>query len=114
MWAGKKKPDPLDFIKLYGEKVGPAGQVEETDFIIFQGCQVLSGGPSDAKWDKNMEELSLGSYSKTGDISIIDPILERCKIRGLPMLCCNPDNIVVMSDGSIGHMPGERLSLKNE
>lgn len=106
-WEGKKKPDPLDFIKLCGEKVGPTGSVEEADFIILQGCQVLRGGPSDAKGDKIVEELSLGSYLNTGDFSIIDPILERCKIRGLPMICCNPDNIVVMSDGSIGHMPGK-------
>ena len=36
----------------------------------------------------------------------IDPILERCSSRKLPLICANPDVIVKYHDGNIRYMPG--------
>ena len=41
-----------------------------------------------------------------GDLSLIVPILQKCKEYNLPMICANPDFVVKVGDGSIAHMPG--------
>ena len=55
----------------------------------------------------NGKETPLGGYMQTGDMTtVIDPILKKCAERKLPMVCANPDFIMVKPDGSTAHMPG--------
>ena len=66
----------------------------------------MSGGCF-AGEDGEASEMSLGSFADDGNMSIIDPILTQCVERNLPMVCCNPDFVMVKPDGTKGHMPGK-------
>jgi hypothetical protein len=76
--------------------------VEEADFILLHGADVLRGRGVDGE----AVEQSLGSFSETGEMSVIDPILQKCTTQKLPMVCCNPDFVMVKPDGTRAHMPG--------
>jgi ribonucleotide monophosphatase NagD (HAD superfamily) len=104
-WDKQKKPDPLDFFAACGN-IDPTCEVEDADFILLHGCQTIRGKESEVC-------SSLGSFMETGQLDDIDPILKQCQKRGLPMVCANPDFIVVMSDGSTGHMPGKFYHIFN-
>ncbi|CAB9515031.1 Inherit from COG: Hydrolase [Seminavis robusta] len=91
------------------EKCGgiqPTNSVEEADFVLLHGVQVLLG--------PNGDETSLDGYMQTGDMSsVIEPMLKKCAARNLPMVCANPDFIMVRPDGTNAHMPG-KLAKKYE
>lgn len=98
-WA-KEPVSPLPFLEKCGDIV-VTNDAEEADFVIAHGAGVI--------WDDcNTQSMySLGSFIDDGDMSRISPVLEECKERGLPMVCANPDYIMIRPDGSTGHMPGK-------
>mmetsp|Transcript_27336 Transcript_27336/g.33519 ORF Transcript_27336/g.33519 Transcript_27336/m.33519 type:complete len:323 (-) Transcript_27336:152-1120(-) len=106
-WANGATPSPLDFLARCGSGdsrgIEVADSIEDADFIIAHGCGVIRGSGKDGE----AKETSLGSFHENGDFSILDPVLEQCAKRNLPMVCANPDFIMVKPDGSKGHMPGK-------
>ena len=98
-WA-KEPVSPLPFLEKCGD-IEVTNDPEEADFVIAHGAGVI--------WDNfNTHSMySLGSFSDDGNMSRILPVLEKCNERGLPMVCANPDFIMVRPDGSTGHMPGK-------
>lgn len=101
-WKTPKTPSPMQFLELCGD-VSATDQVEEADFVILHGVDVLRGPGLDGEAKEN----SLGEYFTKASFEIIDPILKQCIDKNLPMVCANPDFIMVKPDGSIGHMPGK-------
>jgi HAD superfamily hydrolase (TIGR01450 family) len=77
--------------------------VETADFILLHGCEVVRGPGADGQ----AVETDLGEFSLSEDFSVLDPILKTCAAAGIPMVCANPDFIMIRPDGSIGHMPGK-------
>ena len=76
--------------------------VNDADFILLHGCEVLRGLVADGV----MDEKSLGDFAETDDMSaVIDPILELAAARNIPMVCANPDFLSVRPDRTILHMP---------
>ena len=101
-WKTPKVPSPMDFIAKCGD-IDIASSVEDADFIICHGADVVRGpGP-----DGTATESSLGSFPMDGNMDSINPILQKCKERNLPMVCANPDFVMVKPDGTKGHMPGK-------
>jgi HAD superfamily hydrolase (TIGR01459 family) len=96
-----KTPSPVTFLEACGN-IQATDQVEEADFVLLHGVEVLRGaGP-----DGQAIETSLGSFHDDASFEVLDPILQKCRDRNLPMLCCNPDFIAVQPDGSKCYMPG--------
>jgi len=66
-------------------------------------------GPGD---DGTAQEISLGNFHTTGKMdenenkTTIESVLRTCADRDLPMVCANPDFIMIKPDGSTGFMPG--------
>ena len=101
-WKTPKTPSPMDFIHLCGD-IEVTDRPGEADFVLLHGVDVLRGpGP-----DGEAKEQSLGSYFVDASFNVIDRILEECLENKLPMICANPDYIMVKPDGTIGHMPGK-------
>ena len=103
-WKTPKVPSPLIFLEKCGD-VTVAESLDNADFILLHGCEVIRGIGADGE----ASEESLGGYMETGDMSeVVEPLLQRCLQRSLPMVCANPDFIYVRPDHkSIGHMPGK-------
>jgi len=100
--SGNVRVSPaVGFVKYCGD-IFITENVEEADFILLHGAEVLRGPGEDGE----ANETCLGTFSETGDFSVMDPILEKCAARKLPMVCCNPDYVMVKPDGSRAHMPG--------
>ena len=78
--------------------VSAAGSIEEADFILVQGTQEIVYA--------NNRRVPILFHSDQ-DWSMIVPLLERARARGLPLICANPDLVSVKHDGSIAHMPGK-------
>ena len=86
--------------------IQPVRKEEDADFIIAHGSNVQRS--------TNEEDISLFPFMQTGDLSgKIETTLLKCRERDLPMVCANPDFIVQMSDGTVGHMPGKSESKEN-
>ncbi len=77
----------------------------EAELVIAHGSEIFHGG------EPQGENVSLGSFMEDGDLSLVEPILKKCKENNLPMICANPDFVVKVGDGSIAHMPGEIITL---
>jgi ribonucleotide monophosphatase NagD (HAD superfamily) len=93
-------PAEAEIIVLHGPEVlrGPGPNFK----AMLHGRDVLSGpGP-----DMKATEISLGNFHTEGDLSMITPILEQCLARNIPMVCVNPDHIVVKPDNTQRYMPG--------
>lgn len=87
---------PMDFLAKCG-KVQPADSVEDADFVLAHGSHV---------WQRGGDQVPLGSFLTDCSMDAIDPILEDCLDRKLPMVCANPDFVVRMPDSSMAYMPG--------
>jgi HAD superfamily hydrolase (TIGR01450 family) len=105
-WACPKTPSPMDFLNMCGG-VKVVDSVEEADFVLLHGAEVVRGPGEDGV----AKETSLGDFPNTGDMSVVEPVLRSCLERKLPMVCANPDFIMVRPDGSIGSMPGKIAKL---
>ena len=68
----------------------------------------MRGSSSSNDDDTIVKETSLGDYMETGDMeAVIDPMLKQCVEAKLPMVCANPDFVMVRPDGTTAHMPGK-------
>ena len=101
-WKTPKVPSPVSFLKKCG-KVEVASSIDDADFVICHGADVVRGPGADGE----AKETSLGSFFVDGSFEKIDPLLQKCCQRNLPMVCCNPDFVMVKPDGTKGHMPGK-------
>ena len=102
---------PLEFLDRCGGRAIPASSVDDADFVLAHGSQVIRGpgGPGDAT------ETSLGSFYDDGDPGpVLGTMLRSCADRGLPMVCANPDLVVGLAGGRVAHMPGRIGSLYEE
>ena len=107
-WDGDEPEIPLAFLSKCGNVEGTTN-IQEADFIIAHGSNVLRStkdGSSD-----NVVTLGLGSYMDDGDFSLIDPVLEECLSRRLPMVCANPDLIVKLPGDVTANMPGKLFRM---
>jgi len=93
---------PLAFLGRCGH-VTPASSVDEADFVLVHGTQVVRGPGVDGE----ASVTPLGSFKENGDLSLVEPYLQVCLNRDLPMVCCNPDFVVKLSSGDLAHMPGK-------
>jgi|UPI000581AC01 HAD superfamily hydrolase (TIGR01450 family) len=101
-WKSPKTPSPVSVLQKYGN-VSISDNVEEADFILLHGCEVMRGpGP-----DGEASETDLGHFMETGNLEIVDKILKPCLDRMIPMVCANPDFIYVKPDGDVASMPGK-------
>ena len=90
---------PTVYLEMCGDNIMLTDNVNEADFILLHGAECVRG--------PNGHETSLGSYHQTGEMStVIEPILQQCISRDIPMVCCNPDNVMVKPDGEKAYMPG--------
>lgn len=100
IWFSWAKPDvPKAFLAKCGHVEGTTN-VEEADFVITHGSDVLRS--KDGKGN-----VSLGEFMSEGDFSVIDPVLEKCIARKLPMVCANPDLICKLPGDVTACMPGK-------
>ena len=95
------------FVKHCGD-ITVTDQVSEADFVLLHGLEVIRGPGEDG----TARETPLGDFKETGDAStILEPLLQQCLARCLPLICVNPDYIYVQADGSVWHMPGKVANL---
>jgi len=101
----------LRFLEKCGN-IEATHNIDEADFIIAHGSSFVRN--SVEKGSDGLDSIvSLGSFFNDGTYTEIDPLLEKCKERNLAMVCANPDFIVKMANGKIGHMPG-KIALRYE
>ncbi|VEU35880.1 unnamed protein product [Pseudo-nitzschia multistriata] len=114
-WKTKSSLSPLRFLELCGN-IPVTTDPSEADYVVLHGVDLLRGPGADGE----AEEVSLGDFFETGKLdggsesesgdspatTTIESILQACAKRGLPMVCANPDFIMVKPDGSTGYMPG--------
>jgi ribonucleotide monophosphatase NagD (HAD superfamily) len=89
---------PGEFLEQCGH-VELATSVEDANVLLLHGSEVWYKG-------EDLADQSLAPYISTGQTDSVDPILQACSERNLPMVCANPDNIVRTADGGAAHMPG--------
>ena len=78
-----------------------ASTVDEADFLLLHGSEVWFRG-------RDLESPSLGSFLQDGEThEVIDPLLQPCLERNLPLVCANPDVIVQTPTGGTNYMPGK-------
>mmetsp|Transcript_24016 Transcript_24016/g.48604 ORF Transcript_24016/g.48604 Transcript_24016/m.48604 type:complete len:326 (-) Transcript_24016:145-1122(-) len=101
-WApgNTNAPHPLRFLEQCGNVV--PGDVADADFVVAHGSGVVRGPGEDGE----ASIQSMGSFLEDGDMSEIDKVLEQCLARNLPLICANPDFVVMYSDNVIRYMPG--------
>lgn len=103
MWLTWKEQSPgsTQFLEQCGSNISLANNVEEADFIIAHGSEAWRKGDGSV--------YLLNDFMKNASFDAIDPLLEQCAKRDLPMVCANPDYIVHLAGGDIAHMPGKFL-----
>jgi len=97
-WASNKASK--NFISQCGS-MDLAHSVDDADYVIAHGTEVWRKSVNDED-----EFEGLGNLFESGDMSIVDEILNECKARKLVMINVNPDLITVRPDGSHAYMPG--------
>ena len=92
---------PDQFLEKCGT-ISLARTVEDADFLLLHGSEVVWYGGG-----TNLAPVSLSPFITTGSLDSVDPLLEECASRDLPMVCANPDMIVRTPEGGEAHMPGK-------
>ncbi|VEU42724.1 unnamed protein product [Pseudo-nitzschia multistriata] len=103
-------PDPLEFLELCGPGIEPTLDVDRADFVVAHGSGAIRGVRDGGGGDRGLEVRSMGTFLDDGDLGEGTPIhglLSRCADANLPMVCANPDEVVMYHDGSLKHMPGK-------
>jgi ribonucleotide monophosphatase NagD (HAD superfamily) len=101
-WKTPCTPSPYTFLEACGN-VLPTMDPASADFVLLHGCEVQRGPGVDGE----AVEVRLGDFHETGDLSsVIAPFLKQCLEHRLPLLCTNPDYIMVKLDNTQAHMPG--------
>ena len=123
-WKESEKQNPMQFLNHCEGQSSEAGinvatSVEEADFILLHGSEVWrkcrdidSTTASDAN-DNNDDIVDL-NFLYDEEYSVIDELLQEAANKGLPMVCSNPDLIVGLPNGVVGHMPGKIASRYEE
>ena len=92
---------PEQFLESCGDNIALATSVDEADFLLLHGSEVWYRGP-------DLPAQSLEPFITQGSFEAVDDILQACCHRRLPMVCANPDNVVLAPDGmGFAHMPGK-------
>lgn len=94
LWFGWEGDGNLDYVDGLDLTLAPAA---EADFILCQGTQMLYDGTGDG--------LALSLFDAGHMDEAAASALEAGVVRGLPMICCNPDFTALMG-GMRKHMPG--------
>jgi ribonucleotide monophosphatase NagD (HAD superfamily) len=95
---------PDAFLDACGENVKVTDRIEDADLVLLHGSEIWFRG-------NNIEPVSLGTFIETGDYEpIIDSLLEQFIQYQLPMICANPDQIVVTPSNGKAFMPGRIAS----
>jgi len=117
-WKKGKSSSPVgEFLSHCGNNVLVAKSIDDADFIILHGCQVLQYSNEEQCEDNT---TNIESFHDNGVMDDVNEILQKCYERKLPMICANPDFITIYKDGSVRHMPGtiarayEALSTDSE
>ena len=75
--------------------------IADADLVLLHGSEVWYRG-------KDVEPISLGSFIETGNCAdVIDPLLRQFIQYNLPLICANPDEIVVTPTKGKAYMPGK-------
>jgi ribonucleotide monophosphatase NagD (HAD superfamily) len=91
---------PKAFLDACGQNIQVTDCIEDADLVLLHGSEVWFRG-------NNIEPLSLGSFIETGEHeTVVDPLLEQFLQYKLPMICANPDQIVVTPTNGKAYMPG--------
>jgi len=90
---------PQAFLDQCGN-VKVTANIGDADLILMHGSEVWYRG-------EDVPQEPLGTFIEDGDFSVIDPLLQQCLDRSLPMVCANPDLIVVTPTGGTAYMPGK-------
>lgn len=97
-------PDPLRFLEDCGN-VAPTLDASEAEFVVAHGSGCLRGaGAGD---DGRPPSRSMGTFFDDGNMAAVDAALRECRARDLPLVCANPDLVVVHHAGGFRHMPGK-------
>lgn len=89
---------PQAFLDQCGN-VQVTDSIDQADMVLLHGSEVWYRG------DGVLQE-SLGSFIEEGSLDIVDSLLRQFLKRNLPMVCANPDLVVVTPTGGTAHMPG--------
>lgn len=100
-WKTPKSPSPMVFLESCGD-ISVTEDPAEADFVLLHGCEVLRGPGADGE----ARETDLGDFLNTGSLDVVTPLLQKAVERKIPLVCANPDYIMVRPDGSQAHMPG--------
>jgi len=100
-WTGETaKMKTVSFLASLGsDKVQVTSSIEDADFAISHGSDVLMGAGG-------VDDVELTGLRSDADMAVLDPLLAHCKARNLPMYSANPDIKVVSASGGIEYMPG--------
>jgi HAD superfamily hydrolase (TIGR01459 family) len=89
---------PQAFLDQCGN-VAAAENLDEADLVILHGSEVWYRG--DAHPVQSLD------FIETGDMTaVVNPLLDQFLERNLPLICANPDHVVVTPSGGTAHMPG--------
>jgi ribonucleotide monophosphatase NagD (HAD superfamily) len=125
-WDTQQGPDnprltasPQAFLDKCGPNIQIAQSIDEAHFILCHGSEVWlqSGGvcssskTGTAADDNNNDIQQLKQipleYMENENYDIVDTILQQCLERRLPLVCANPDFIVLNPSGDgVSYMPG--------
>lgn len=105
-WApgNENAPDPLRFLEKCGN-VRPTLDASQADFVVAHGSGCIRGA-DDGEEAKPLTR-SMGSFLDDADMTEVDAVLRECAARDLPLICANPDLVVMYHDGGFKHMPGK-------
>jgi len=106
-WDVSKGPDnprltatPQQFLEQCGN-VEVTSSEGDADFVLCHGSEVWFRGDG-------LDAQPLGTFIEDGSFECVDPILEQCLERNLPLVCANPDMVVLKPSGDgFAHMPGK-------
>lgn len=90
---------PQAFLDACGDNIHVTGCIAEADLILLHGSEIWYRG-------EEAPPTSIASYLNSGSWDEIDPLLEQCLQYNIPMICANPDQIVVTPSGGTAYMPG--------
>lgn len=82
--------------------------IADADLVLLHGSEVWYRG-------MGVEPISLGSFIETGNCDdVIDPLLQQFIQYNLPLICANPDKIVVTPTNGKAYMPGKIVQRYQE
>lgn len=90
---------PQAFLDACGDNIHVTDRISEADVILLHGSEIWYRG-------EEASPISIASYLESGSLDEINLLLEDCLQYQIPMICANPDQIVVTPSGGTAYMPG--------